>query len=231
MQQQIFQANASVSDDLDSISELTYIWTILDAQSDQIFQINTNSPTQNLTVPSPGMYVLQLEAIDKLGASTLVSLSFESILLDSDGDNTDECDQNSWFDLNVGHSCGPDIYDSDDDNDGFDDDRDAWPLDICAWQDTDNDQQPDNINCPPGYTTILFEDQDDDGDGIPDSLEGKSNNDSDNFDTLTMMILAIGVLVLAMFLFRLKKGDGQEVEKETEKEAEKEDDNKKYPEW
>ncbi len=212
MQQKEFLANASVSDDLDDISQLTYHWTILDAQNNQISLITSSSPSQNLTVPSPGIYVLQLEVIDQLGASSLVSISFESVPLDSDGDNIDDCDQDTWFDLKVGRSCGPDIYDSDDDNDGFDDLRDSWPLDPCAWQDTDNDEQPDNINCPEGFSTTLFEDQDDDGDGIPDILEGQSNDDDGNFDTLTMLILVIGILLLVGFVYRIRKGNDTDKE-------------------
>tara|TARA_B110001452_G_scaffold197161_1_gene167120 strand:+ start:5608 stop:10308 length:4701 start_codon:yes stop_codon:yes gene_type:complete len=212
MQQQIFQSNATVSDDLDLVSELIYEWTIFNAQNNQIFQVKTDSPTYNFTVPSPGIYVLELEVSDLLGASTVVTMSFESIPLDSDGDNTVDCDQDTWFDLKIGRSCGPDIYDSDDDNDGFDDQRDAWPLDACAWQDTDDDKQPDELNCPSGLTTTLIEDQDDDGDGTPDVLEGESNDNSGDFDTLTMLILVVLAIVFVLFIMRMRKGDGQDGE-------------------
>ena len=212
MQQQVFQATANVSDDLDAISQLTYQWTIFDAQTNQVSQIMSDVPIQNLTVPSPGIYVLELQVTDVLGASTVVTVSFESTPLDSDGDNTLDCDENTWFDLKIGRSCGPDIYDSDDDNDGFDDERDAWPLDACAWQDTDNDKQPDNLNCPAGITSVLIEDQDDDGDGIPDVLEGQSSDDSGDFDTLTMLILVVLAIVFVLFVKRMNKGDGEEPE-------------------
>lgn len=212
MQQQVFQATANVSDDLDMISQLIYQWTIYDAQTNQVSQIISDVPIQNLTVPSPGIYVLELQVTDILGASTVVTTSFESTPLDSDGDNTLDCDQNTWFDLKIGRSCGPDIYDSDDDNDGFDDERDAWPLDACAWQDTDNDKQPDNLNCPAGITSALIEDQDDDGDGIPDVLEGQTSDDSGDFDTLTMLILVVLAIVFVLFVRRMNKGDGQETE-------------------
>ena len=169
-------------------------------------------PIQNLTVPGPGIYILELKVTDQLGALQRVTISFESIPLDSDGDNTLDCDQDTWFDLKIGRSCGPDIYDSDDDNDGFDDERDAWPFDACAWQDTDSDNQPDEINCPLGITSLLVEDQDDDGDGIPDLLEGQSNDDSGDFDTLTMLILVVLAIVVVLFIMRIKKGDGDETE-------------------
>ena len=212
MQQQVFQATANVSDDLDMISQLTYQWTIFDAQTNQVSQIISDVPIQNLTVPSPGIYVLELQVTDVLGASTVITTSFESTPLDSDGDNTLDCDENTWFDLKIGRSCGPDIYDSDDDNDGFDDERDAWPLDACAWQDTDNDKQPDNLNCPAGITSVLIEDQDDDGDGIPDVLEGQSSDDSGDFDTLTMLTLVVLAIVFVLFVRRMNKGDGEETE-------------------
>lgn len=212
MQQQVFQANATVSDDLDTLEQLSYQWTIFDSLNNQVSQSKSSTPNQNLTVPSPGVYVLELKVTDQLGASTLLTVSFESIPLDSDGDNTLDCDQDTWFDLKIGRSCGPDVYDSDDDNDGFDDERDAWPLDACAWQDTDNDNQPDSINCPLGMTTLLIEDQDDDGDGIPDVLEGQSEDDSGEFDTLTMLILVVLAVVLVLFFKRMKKEDEEETD-------------------
>ncbi len=213
MQQTQFSASVNVSDDIDYISQLNYQWTILDSQNNQIFQVNSSIPMQNISVPSPGMYILQVEVFDTLGKSTLVSQSFESIPIDSDGDNTVDCDQNSWFDLKIGRSCGPDIYDEDDDNDGFSDSRDAWPLDACAWQDTDKDQQPDVINCPDGVTTFLIEDQDDDGDGIPDVLEGQSSDDSGDFDTFTMLILVIIAIIFVLFVRRMRQGGGEQSEK------------------
>ena len=212
MQQQIFQANATVSDDLDMPEQLIYQWTIFDAQNNLISRVNSSTSSQNLTVPSPGMYVLELKVTDQLKASEQVTISFESIPLDSDGDNTLDCDQDTWFDLKIGRSCGPDIYDSDDDNDGFDDERDSWPLDACAWQDTDDDKQPDDINCPEGLTTVLIEDQDDDGDGIPDVLEGQSDDDSGEFDMSTMLILVVLAIVFVLFIMRMKKGDDEGTE-------------------
>tara|TARA_A100001234_G_C12616376_1_gene381791 strand:- start:163 stop:1647 length:1485 start_codon:yes stop_codon:yes gene_type:complete len=214
MQQTLFSASVNASDDIDSLSELNYRWTLIDSQNNQILQINSSTATENISVPSPGMYILQVEVFDTLGLSTLVSQSFESIPLDSDGDNTVDCDQNSWFDLKIGRSCGPDIYDEDDDNDGFSDSRDAWPLDPCAWQDTDKDQQPNEINCPDGVTTLLIEDQDDDGDGIPDILEGQSSDDSGDFDTFTMLILVIIAIIFVLFIRRMKQGGGEQSEKD-----------------
>ena len=114
-------------------------------------------------------------------------------------------DENNWFDLANSRSCGPDVYDDDDDNDGFIDTRDKWPLDPCVWQDTDNDGAPDDINCPDGQTTDLFEDQDDDGDGVPDILEGKSDNDG-GFDSVTLILLVLSAVGILLFIGRMRKG-------------------------
>ena len=122
-----------------------------------------------------------------------------------DNDYLLTCDDNTWYDLTATRSCGPDVYDADDDNDGIIDSRDAWPLDSCAWQDTDNDGQPDALNCPEGVATELFEDQDDDGDGIPDVLEGSSDS-SNQFDSLTLILLVIIVLVASVFISRSRRG-------------------------
>ena len=82
-------------------------------------------------------------------------------------------------------------YDEDDDNDGFSDSKDAFPLDPCAQIDTDGDTQPDDLDCPDGYTSWLTEDMDDDGDGTPDVLEGVESNDDDVNVNGLMVVLAL----------------------------------------
>ncbi len=73
----------------------------------------------------------------------------------SDQTNTDNADD------------GGDACDPDDDNDEVPDETDAFPKDVCASTDTDNDSKPDSI--VPGCTTsTLTEDTDDDDDGFPD---------------------------------------------------------------
>jgi hypothetical protein len=105
-----------------------------------------------------------------------------------------------------GLQCGPDIYDPDDDNDGRLDTNDAWPKDPCAWIDTDEDGQPDRIECPDGMSTTLFEDQDDDGDGIPDELEGSSLSEADENSTVLIFIGSILILILIIFFVRVRGG-------------------------
>ena len=69
------------------------------------------------------------------------------------------------------------------------------------------------INCHDGVTTFLIEDQDDDGDGIPDVLEGQSSDDSGDFDTFTMLILVIIAIIFVLFVRRMKQGGGEQSEK------------------
>jgi hypothetical protein len=61
-------------------------------------------------------------------------------------------------------------------------------------------------------TTVLIEDQDDDGDGIPDVLEGQSDDDSGEFDMSTMLILVVLAIVFVLFIMRMKKGDDEGTE-------------------
>jgi hypothetical protein len=68
---------------------------------------------------------------------------------------------------------------------------------------------PDTINCPDGVTTWLFEDQDDDNDGIPDILEGVSSGEESIIST-TGLLLVIGLIIFAILLVvRSRKGGGE----------------------
>jgi hypothetical protein len=68
---------------------------------------------------------------------------------------------------------------------------------------------PDTINCPDGVTTWLFEDQDDDNDGIPDILEGVSSGE-DSVISTTGLLLVIGLIIIAiMLVVRSRKGGGE----------------------
>ena len=208
MQQTEFSSIISATDDLDLSTELNYTWTIFDNGGAQIYSFTSNNSTHLMTIISPGDHILQVKVTDTLGAWSEQLSSLNVKLLDSDQDLISSCDESNWFDLANSRSCGPDVYDDDDDNDGFIDTRDKWPKDPCAWQDTDNDGSPDNINCPDGETTDLFEDQDDDGDGVPDVLEGKSTKDS-SFDSVTLILLVLCAVVVVLFLGRMKKGMNQ----------------------
>ena len=54
--------------------------------------------------------------------------------------------------------------------------------------------------------TNLFEDQDDDGDGIPDTLEGVSDGSNGEFDLFTLILIIIGLGVVVLFVLRSRQG-------------------------
>ena len=81
-------------------------------------------------------------------------------------------------------------------------------MDPCAHVDTDRDGQPDTVDCPPGVTTWLFADQDDDNDGVPDVLEGVDANESGDFSTGTLLLVALLAAALLLFVLRMRKGGG-----------------------
>ena len=75
--------------------------------------------------------------------------------------------------------------------------------------DTDSDGQPDNLHCPPGVTTWLTVDPDDDGDGIPDVSEGSEDTgDSGGSPVVIMLFVGLFLAAAAFMLMRSK----QEVE-------------------
>ena len=199
------EIRAVISDDLDSNSDLQIVWKVTVGQ-DEIMRLN--GEWNNITDLSEGSYVLKLEVTDKQGKMASDSLSFEVTLLDSDGDWGATCNAETWYDKEENVYCGPDIYDTDDDNDGSLDVRDAWPTDPCANMDTDGDGQPDNVQCPLGVTTWLTEDPDDDGDGIPDVSEGAgSGDDSEDSSPIGTIIFVIIFILAAAFMLMRRNGD------------------------
>ena len=52
----------------------------------------------------------------------------------------------------------------------------------------------------------MFEDQDDDGDGIPDTLEGSTSSSEGSFNSVTLILLVIGIIVVVVFLRRTRQG-------------------------
>ena len=199
------EIRAVISDDLDSNSDLQIVWKVTVGQ-DEIMRLN--GEWNNITDLSEGSYVLKLEVTDKQGKMASDSLSFEVTLLDSDGDWGATCNAETWYDKEENLYCGPDIYDTDDDNDGSLDVRDAWPTDPCANMDTDGDGQPDNVQCPLGVTTWLTEDPDDDGDGIPDVSEGAgSGDDSEDSSPIGTIIFVIIFILAAAFMLMRRNGD------------------------
>jgi len=199
------EIRAVINDDLDSNSDLQIVWKVTVGQ-DEVMRLN--GEWNNITDLSEGFYVLRLEVIDKQGKMAFDSLSFEVTLLDSDGDWGATCNAETWYDKEENVYCGPDIYDTDDDNDGSLDVRDAWPTDPCANLDTDGDGQPDNVQCPLGVTTWLTEDPDDDGDGIPDVSEGAgSGGDSEDSSPIGTIIFVIIFILAAAFMLMRRNGD------------------------
>ena len=63
------------------------------------------------------------------------------------------------------------IIDCDTDGDGITDSADAFPRDLCASTDTDNDGKPNDISCPSGTRTKLVLDKNDDNDKIDDKKD------------------------------------------------------------
>ena len=201
-----FVASAEVSDDTSLIENMIVTWTLSDDTGVLIKE--KSGLTANFTNLEPGTFVLTFSAEDQQGAENTTSVTVTVTLLDSDGDWIDTCNDATWFDSLVSVNCGPDVYDEDDDNDGYYDVQDKWPTDPCAAIDTDNDGQPNTINCPEGVTTLLVEDQDDDNDGTPDSLEnGVSSQDESS--SAASLILGIGVVVIlaGIVLSRMRKED------------------------
>ena len=206
MQSIPFVSTIDATDDYDSSSQLNYHWIITDNTGSEVYTASLGNDTNLITLVLPGSYLLKVVVTDSFQAQSEMIIPIEVELLDSDGDYILTCDDTTWFDLSASRSCGPDVYDNDDDNDGIIDSRDEWPLDPCAWQDTDGDGQPDNLNCPEGVNSDLFEDQDDDGDGIPDTLEGSTSNSEGSFNSVTLILLVVGIIVVVVFLRRTRQG-------------------------
>ena len=205
MEGDFLRASATYSDDLDSDDDVVLSWKVYDMQGNVVLQAG-NEPVYNITDLGAGFYVVEVTATDSLGAASTASTDFEYTQLDTDGDWSSTCSSDTWFDPETGKSCGPNIYDEDDDNDGFSDAKDAFPLDPCAQLDTDGDTQPDVLDCPPGYTSWLTEDMDDDGDGIPDVLEGVTVDEDDTNLNALLVVLTLLVVVVLLFFVRLRQG-------------------------
>lgn len=205
MESESIRAVAEANDDLDSVENLSFAWTVSDAQGREVLTA-VNDRVFNITDLSAGYYVVEVRVTDRFGASSTAARDFEYTLLDTDNDWSSTCSSDTWFDAETGTSCGPNVYDEDDDNDGFSDNRDAFPLDPCAQKDTDGDTQPDVLDCPEGYTSWLTEDQDDDGNGVADDAEGDSTGSSTT-NLNALMVVVIGLLVVAsLFFVRLRNG-------------------------
>ena len=205
MEGDAIRAAAAYSDDMDVDSTLVVSWRVSDLAGNTVLQ-GGNEPVFNITDLTAGFYIVEATVTDSFGEQATASMDFEYTLLDTDNDWSSSCSSDTWFDPNTGKSCGPNIYDQDDDNDGFSDEKDAFPLDPCAQIDTDGDTQPDVLDCPVGFTSWLTEDMDDDGDGTPDMLEGVDDDDADVNVNALMVVLALFVVVALLFFARLRRG-------------------------
>ena len=198
------EIRAVISDDLDANSDLDIVWTVVVGQTEMM---QLSGEWNNITDLPAGFYVLSLDVTDAQGKTSSDSLSFEITLLDSDEDWSLTCNSETWFDKEENLYCGPDIYDTDDDNDGSLDVRDAWPNDACASIDTDNDGQPDDLHCPLGVTTWLTVDPDDDGDGIPDISEGADSGEDSESSSIGTVIFVLIFLGAAAYMLMRRKQD------------------------
>ena len=119
-----------------------------------------------------------------LGASSMAHMEANVTPSDYDGDGL--CDITEDSDLE--HSSASTYLDSDGDNDGTDDETDAFDFDECADTDTDGDRLPDSIDtslldadnntvCLPETPTNLTADDDDDDDGHSDAYEVACGSD------------------------------------------------------
>jgi hypothetical protein len=207
-------AQVSYSDDLDAPQDLVVEWIITDATGSEVMR-GPNEPEYNITDLPYGFYVLEAKVTDALGSTSSDTVDFEITQLDTDGDWTNSCTYTQqtdvWFNAEIGYPCGPDQEDTDDDNDGVPDARDDYPMDACAFLDTDGDGQPDDVNCPDGMTTWLFADQDDDNDGIPDVMEGTPVDEPGDFSTSTLLLIALVVAAILLFAARMRKGGGDDL--------------------
>ncbi len=144
-----------------------WIW-VLESGDDTILIGDTDSGSTTET--EQGDWILRATAIDIHGAEGHDTVAITVNPADADSDFIDSCPSTgnyAWWDAENNRYCGPDVFDEDDDNDGFKDSMDSFPLDPCAHHDNDGDGLPNSIrsNCE----TELIEDDDDDDDGVVDS--------------------------------------------------------------
>ncbi len=159
-----------------------------------------------------GDFVISVLVRDVSGGVAEASIMIEVLPPDNDLDFITTCPSSGdypWFDPVELRLCGPDEFDDDDDNDGLSDSFDAFPLDSCAWQDTDDDGRPDTLenDC----STSLIEDLDDDNDGLADDVDNDpkvpyvaDSNSNDEPIIVTILspgvILPLIVIIIATFL-------------------------------
>ena len=66
------------------------------------------------------------------------------------------------------------------------------------------------MHCPLGATTWLIADQDDDGDGIPDVLDGQdSSEESDGSGGLILLLFIVVIMLAAATMIVRRKNEGE----------------------
>jgi hypothetical protein len=159
---------AGTDPDTGHAEALTFEW-YLTGVGESSFDVPILTGYEGQVFIEQGEWTLWLVTTDPVGATATDSVSIIISAPDNDGDFINSCPvdgESPWYDLSELRYCGPDQWDLDDDNDGWKDDRDAFPMDECASKDSDDDGQPDDIE--EGCTTSLSVDDDDDNDGILD---------------------------------------------------------------
>jgi len=141
----------------------TYTWTFTDITPQTL---RGENPTYNFT--TPGTYIVTLSVEDVAGNTATDTVTI-TVLLDTDGDET------------------PDVTDPDDDNDGVNDDEDAFPLDPTETVDTDGDGVGNNADTDDDNDGVLdvndafpldpTESVDTDGDDVGDNADTDDDND------------------------------------------------------
>ncbi len=148
-----------------------------------------------------GDFLISVLVRDISGGTAESSILIEVLPSDNDLDFIESCPSsgdNPWFDPIELRLCGPDEFDDDDDNDGLADSSDDFPLDPCAWQDTDNDGRPDLLESD--CVTSLIEDTDDDNDGLADDVDNDpkvpyvADSNADD-EPLIVTLLSPGVIL------------------------------------
>jgi len=90
---------------------------------------------------------------------------------ENDDPSNNQIERTIYVEQDTDYDGAPNTSDSDDDNDGIPDDKDAFPLNKNEWADTDGDGTGDNT------------DTDDDNDGVPDSKDGMPLDPNETIDT------------------------------------------------
>ena len=135
----------NAGDSSDNVGIVSYNWHFGDGTTG-------TGITVTHTYSKPGTYTVTLTVLDAAGNSNTDSISV-TVNKDTDGDGI------------------PDVTDPDDDNDGVNDNKDAFPLNPNETADTDGDGVGDNA------------DTDDDNDGVPDAQDAFPRDPKESLDT------------------------------------------------